>query len=182
MIRNLFRRARQGDAGPVRHILIASEGRAISDEVIDKAVDMLTQVHGGHVTVLTVARLWGTSFGLPNPGLRPSKAEMEVQKGNMYSALDRLKNAGIEADGHIVTTRTPLKSIRKHAVQKNCDAIIMGTDARRPWFVRGLMWSQEPYRVQANMPIPVHLVTPRDTQKGSAPRSTKRAALAGVKH
>jgi hypothetical protein len=117
MIRKLFRRAGQGNAGPVRNILIASEGRPISDDVIDLATSMY-HADGGHITVLTVARLWGTSFGLPNPGLRPSKAEMDVQKEIMFSALNRLEKAGIEADGHIVTTRHPSKSIEKQVQQR----------------------------------------------------------------
>lgn len=158
MIHNFFRRAQQNDEPQVvQHVLIASEGRPIKDEVINLAVDML-HVHGGRATVLTVARLWGTSFGLPNPGLRPSKREMDEQKDIIFQALDRLKEAGIEADGHIVTTRNPLKSIRNEASKKNCDAIIMGADPRQPWFLRNFMWSQEPYRVRALMRIPVHLV------------------------
>ncbi len=180
MIRNLFRRARQGTTGPVRNILIASEGRPISDEVIDLAVDM--HDGNGKVTVLTVARLWGTSFGLPNPGLRPSKAEMEVQKENMFSALSRLENAGIEADGHIVTTRHPSKSIRKQVTQRNCDAVIMGADLRRPWFLRSTMWSQEPYRVLAHSQVPVHLVRSGDRSARPARQAGKRAAMAGAKN
>lgn len=155
---NLFGRAGgPGDARPVRHVLIASEGRRFSDGVIDRAVDML-HVDGGRATVMTVARLWGTSLGLPNPGLRPSKREMDTQKDLMFDALERLEKAGIVAEGHIVTTRHPLKSIRKKVKQSQCDAVIMGADPCRAWFLRGFMWSQEPYRVRAHMPIPVHLV------------------------
>ncbi|WP_113913556.1 universal stress protein [Roseovarius dicentrarchi] len=175
MIAKLFRRAPQGGNGPARNILIASEGRPISDAVIALATDMLDP--GGTVTVLTVARLWGTSFGLPNPGLRPSKAEMQVQKDIMYSALDRLEQAGIEADGHIVTTRHPSKSIRKQVAQRGCDTIIMGADARKPWFLRATMWSQEPYRVSAGAPVPVHLVGP-ETPGAPPPRPGKRPAMA----
>ncbi|MBI6630589.1 universal stress protein [Pontibaca salina] len=181
MIRNLFRRSRKTDNGePVRHILIASEGRRISNDVIDLAVDMLHD-HGGHATVLTVARLWGTSFGLPNPGLRPSKREMDEQKDNMFQALDRLNAAGIEAGGHIVTTRHPLKSIRKQALEKNCDAIIMGADRRQPWFLRNFMWSQEPYRIRARVPLPVYLVCPAATPSGSAPRRRRPRRISVAK-
>lgn len=155
---NLFGRAgRAVNARPVRHLLIASEGRRFSDEVINGAVALL-HGEGGRATVMTVARLWGTSLGLPNPGLRPSKREMDMQKDLMFDALERLENAGIAAEGHIVTTRHPLKSIRKKVKQSQCDAVIMGADPCRPWFLRGFMWSQEPYRVRAHMPIPVHLV------------------------
>jgi nucleotide-binding universal stress UspA family protein len=181
MIRNVFRRAPQaGGPGPVRHLLIASEGRRIGDAVIDRAVDML-RVHGGRATVLTVARLWGTSFGLPNPGLRPSKREMDVQKEIMISALDRLHAAGLEAEGHIVTTRNPLKSIRNQVVNCQCDAIVMGADPRRSWFVRAMMWSQEPYRVQASMPVPVHLICPADPPPGPLRGKAKRSRMAAAK-
>ena len=182
MIRNLFRRARKaGNGDPVHHVLIASEGRSISDDVIDLAVDML-HVHGGHVTVMTVARLWGTSFGLPNPGLRPSKAEMDVQKEIMFSALNRLENAGITADGHIVTTRHPSKSIEKQVRQRGCDAVIMGADIRRSWFFRNTMWSQEPYRVLSRLDVPVHLVRPGDKPARAVRKTDKRPAIASAKH
>ncbi len=181
MIRTLFRRAPKADpSGPLRHVLIASEGRRFSDEVIDLAVDML-RVHGGRATVLSVARLWGTSFGLPNPGLKPSKREMDIQKEIMISALDRLHAAGIEAEGHIVTTRNPLKSIRNQVNKCHCDAIIMGADPRRSWLVRPMMWSQEPYRVQAAVTVPVHLVCPSDAPAGSPRKRSKRRGMAVAK-
>lgn len=181
MIGTFFNRKQQTDESkPVKHLLIASEGRPISDEVIARAVDML-QANGGRATVLTIARLWGTSFGLPSPGLRPTKREMDEQKENMFSALNRLEEAGIEVDGHIVTTRNPCKSIRKQVTQKDCDAIIMGADPRRPWFVRNMMWSQEPYRVQSGMTVPVHLVCPQESVGTSGrQRGSKRSSLASV--
>lgn len=177
----MFRRAKATPTGPVRNILIASEGRPISDEVIDLAIDM-HNVDGGHIMVLTVARLWGTSFGLPNPGLRPSKAEMEVQKQNVFSAIDRLEKAGIKADGHIVTTRHPSKSIQKQAEQQGFDAIIMGADMRRPWFFRATMWSQEPYRVLGRVQIPVHLVQSGDTPARSARTTGKGHKMASARN
>lgn len=157
------------------HVLIASEGRAVSDRVIIRAADLLPGGQG-RVTVLTVARLWGTSFGLPNPGLRPSKREMDEQKEIMTSALDRLEALGIEADGHIVTTRHPAKSIRRKLRKGSFDAIVMGADPRRPWFMRGFMWSQEPWRVKATMPVPVHLVCPDGSGPPPAPRRSLAAA------
>lgn len=160
MIRNLFGRSRSaGESKAAQNVLIASEGRRFNQDVIDLAVRMLLP-HDGHARVLSVARLWGTGLGLPNPGLRPSKREMEEQQENVFWALGQLEDAGVSAGGHIVTTRNPSKSILNEAKRHNCDAIIMGADPRRPWFIRNLMWSQEPYRVHARTPIPVHLVCP----------------------
>lgn len=181
MLRNLLERlpgrARRDGGAPVRHVLIASEGRRVSDEVIARAAGLLA-AEGGRVTVLTVARLWGTSFGLPNPGLRPSKREMDEQKEIMISALDRLDAMGIEADGHIVTTRHPSKSIRKAIRRGGIDAVVMGADPRRPWFLRALMWSQEPHRVAGSMPVPVHLVEAGGGRAGRAPSRPPRLATA----
>ncbi len=160
MIRNLIGQPRPaGESKAAQNVLIASEGRRFNQGVIDLAVRMLLP-HHGHARVLSVARLWGTGLGLPNPGLRPSKREMEEQQENVFWALGQLEDAGVSAGGHIVTTRNPSKSILNEAKRHNCDAIIMGADPRRPWFIRNLMWSQEPYRVHARTPIPVHLVCP----------------------
>lgn len=160
MIPNLFGQSRSaGESKAAQNVLIASEGRRFNQDVIDLAVRMLLP-HDGHARVLSVARLWGTGLGLPNPGLRPSKREMEEQQENVFWALGQLEDAGVSAGGHIVTTRNPSKSILNEAKRHNCDAIIMGADPRRPWFIRNLMWSQEPYRVHARTPIPVHLVCP----------------------
>lgn len=180
MLRLLTRNRTRGGGraapdGHVFHVLIASEGRAVSDQVISRAAELLPEGKG-HITVLTVARLWGTSFGLPNPGLRPSKREMDEQKEIMNSALDRIEALGIEADGHIVTTRHPTKSIRRKLCSGDFDAIVMGADPRRLWCVRPFMWSQEPWRVKAAMPVPVHLVCP----DGSGPAPTPRRSFAAA--
>ncbi|MBS3648334.1 universal stress protein [Pseudaminobacter sp. 19-2017] len=160
MIWSLFGRSRPTDNPPeVSNVLVASEGRRFSQEVIDLAV-RLVRGQGGRAQVLTVARLWGTSFGLPNPGLRPSRREMAEQEENILWAITQLENAGVQADGHIVTTRNPCRSILNEAKRKKCDAIVMGADPRRNWLVRSMMWSQEPYRVSGRTSVPVHLVCP----------------------
>lgn len=167
LLRNLFARSRPaGDLRVARRVLVASEGRRFTAEVIDLAA-RLAQAGGGQVRVLTIARLWGTSFGLPNPGLRPSRREMAEQEDNVSWAISQLESAGVSADGHIVTTRNPGKSILNEANRQDCDAIIMGADPRRSWFVGTLMWSQEPYRVRRSTQIPVHLVCPSG-QSGNA--------------
>ena len=159
-LRSLFRKSQSASKVEIeRRVLVASEGRRFNNEIIDLAAGMVRN-HGGHVRVLTIARLWGTAFGLPNPGLRPSKREMAEQEDNVAWAIHQLEDAGVSADGHIVTTRNPRKSILLEAKRQKCGAIIMSADPRRTWIVGNLMWSQEPYRVRRRAPIPVHLVCP----------------------
>jgi len=161
MIRALFRRRQPSDDQQgVKNVLVASEGRRFTQDVIDLAVRMVGP-QDGHAQVITVARLWGTSFGLPNPGLRPSRREMAEQEENITWAISQLERAGVMADGHIVTTRNPCRSILNEARRKGCDAIVMGADPRRGWFIGSMMWSQEPYRVRERTRVPVHLVCPQ---------------------
>ncbi|WP_157173738.1 universal stress protein [Pseudaminobacter salicylatoxidans] len=107
MFRNPFlRRPSRNVSQETPKVLIASEGRRFSEDAIQTAA-RLARGDGGSVRVLTVARLWGTSFGLPNPGLRPSKREVAEQEDNVGWAISRLEALDVEADGHIVVTRTP---------------------------------------------------------------------------
>jgi nucleotide-binding universal stress UspA family protein len=158
MIRNFFAQSRPPPEpdGPQK-VLVASEGRCISENVVQMAA-RIARGNGGSVRVLAIARLWGTSFGLPNPGLRPSRREMAEQEDNVAQAIERLEELGIEADGHIVVTRHAAKSILRQARQHHCAAIVMGADPRRNPLVASMMWSQEPYRVRRGAAIPVHLV------------------------
>ncbi|MDR2874574.1 MAG: universal stress protein [Methylobacillus sp.] len=159
MLRSLFKPAPQtaGDQPP--KVLIASEGRKISDDAIELAARMMRDQQDAEVRVLTVARLWGSSLGFPNPGLRPTKSEMAEQEENVSSAINRLEKLGIDANGTIVTTRNPCRAILKEAKRRGSTAIIMGADPRRSW-LGTFLWSQEPYRVSKTSNIPVHLVAP----------------------
>jgi nucleotide-binding universal stress UspA family protein len=161
LMRNPFARPRPANKQAPGKVLIASEGRRLTAPANDLALQM-ARAGNGHVRVMTVARLWGTSFGLPNPGLRPSRREMAEQEENVSWAISRIEDAGLSADGHIVTTRHPSKSILNEAKRQNCDAIVMGADRRRNWLIGSMMWSQEPYRVRGRTTIPVHLVGPAD--------------------
>ncbi|GAS89326.1 universal stress protein [Mycolicibacterium brisbanense] len=138
-------------------ILLASEGRPFTEDALKLAARMSLEGRG-RAMVITIARLHGTSFGLPNPGLQPNRREMAEQEEIVESAIAKLKKLGVPADGHIAITRSPRKSILKEARRCHCSAIVMGADPKRNPFVSSLMWSQEPYRVRRRSDIPVHLV------------------------
>jgi len=44
------------------------------------------------------------------------------------------------------------------ARRRRADAIVMAADPPLHWFVSGMVWSQEPYRVRRLASIPVYLV------------------------
>jgi nucleotide-binding universal stress UspA family protein len=140
----------------VRRVLLASEGRAIPKRAVDYAARFGAPVH-----VFSVARVWGTSLGLPNPGLLPTRKEWDEQRRLVTTAVKALRKRGVEADGHVLGTRKATRRIVGEAERLGCDAIVMAADPPRGRLVADLMWSQEPYRVRRRAKIPVYLV-PRE--------------------
>ena len=146
----------------VRAVLLASEDREIPRQAIDLAA-RIAKRSGAPVHVFTIARIWGTSLGFPNPGLMPSKREWEQQRRNAEKAVSRLERKGVDADARVIGTRAGAKRIVAEAKRRGCDAIVMGADPPRNRFVANLMWSQEPYRVQRRADVPVFLVVDQTT-------------------
>jgi hypothetical protein len=116
--RRRFGKARW-DAQPTQpaEVLIATVGVSIPRAVIRRARDL----SGGRpVAVLSIARMYGSSLGMPNPGLLPSKKEMSEQLGFVSEAIDKLERSGVESWGQVATTRRYAKTIgdaaRAHGV------------------------------------------------------------------
>jgi nucleotide-binding universal stress UspA family protein len=138
-------------------ILLATEGRPIPDAAIRRVIE-LADPAGASVRVLSIARVHGTSFGMPAPGLLPSRDEMRQQREIVTKAIKRLKRKGIDADGHVFGTRKATKTICQQAYLQECEAIVMAADPDRHRLVADAMWSQEPQRVRRKAKVPVFLV------------------------
>ena len=145
------------DSLDVRAVLLASEEREISRAAIQLAARMARRCRAP-VHVFTIARIWGTTFGFPNPGLYPSKKEWDTQRVNVDKAVSALRRKGIDADGRVVGTRAGAKRIIREARRLECDAIVMGADPPRHRLLADFIWSQEPYRVRRRADVPVYLV------------------------
>jgi nucleotide-binding universal stress UspA family protein len=150
-------RPERGESGPFTRILLASEGRPFTDAAIARVID-LARPNGASVRVFSIARVHGVAFGLPNPGLLPTKKEWEEQRRIVGRAVKRLERKGIDADGHVVGTRTSTKRILQEAELAGCDAIVMAADPDRNRLSGDFMWSQEPQRVRRRAKLPVFLV------------------------
>ena len=140
-----------------RRILLASEGRPIPPAAVARAIE-LAKPTGASVHVFTIARIHGTSFGMPTPGLMPSKREWAEQRDIVAKTIRRLERKGLEAGGHVLGTRNATKKILAEAKQEGCDAIVMAADADRNRFTGNMMWTQEPQRVKRKAKLPVYLV------------------------
>jgi nucleotide-binding universal stress UspA family protein len=145
-----------GHAAP-RRILLASEGRQITPAAVARAVE-LAKPAGASVHVFTIARIHGTSFGMPTPGLMPSKKEWAEQRDIVAKTIRRLERKGLEADGHVLGTRNATKKILDEAKKEGCDAIVMAADPDRNRFTGNMMWTQEPQRIKRKAKLPVYLV------------------------
>jgi nucleotide-binding universal stress UspA family protein len=144
------------DAG-TRTILLASEGRPISRKAVAKAARLATD-NGAKVHVLSVARIWGSAFGLPHPGLLPTARELQQQRDIVADAIDELKRWRIDATGEVLRSRSAAKVIAAKARERAYLGIVMAADPEPHWLIRGLLWPHEPYRVRRLAKLPVHLV------------------------
>jgi nucleotide-binding universal stress UspA family protein len=140
-----------------RRILLASEGRQIPPAAVATAVE-LAKASGASVHVFTVARIHGTGFGMPMPGLLPTKQEWAEQRDIVAKTIRRLQRKGLDADGHVLGTRNATKKILAEAKKEGCDAIVMASDPDRNRFTGNMMWTQEPQRVRRKAKLPVYLV------------------------
>lgn len=148
---------RETQATVHRRILLASEGRPIPPAAVARAIE-LARRGGGTVHVLTIARVHGTAFGMPSPGLLPTKREWAEQREIVSTAIRRLERKGIKAKGHVIGTRNATKKILAEAAKEGCDGIVMAADPDRSRVTASMMWTQEPQRVRRKARVPVYLV------------------------
>ena len=137
-------------------MLLASEEREIPMAAVDLAARIAEQSNAP-VHVFTIARVWGTGFGFPNPGLMPTRHEWDEQRLLVREAVSAFEKAGFEASGWVLATRRARKRILQEAARRKIDAIVMGADPDRG-ILGDFAWQHEPYRVaRRSKRIPVYL-------------------------
>jgi hypothetical protein len=117
-------------------VLIASVGIPIPSAVIRRAVELSD---GRAVAVVSIARIYGSSMGLPNPGLLPTRKEMDEQRTLVAKAIERLERSGVEAWGQVATTRRYAKTIVQAARARGVEHVLVLTPEMPRWrlFVEG---------------------------------------------
>jgi hypothetical protein len=116
---------RKLDAQPVepRTVLLATDGREpLSPGAIERAAALASPAG---VAVLAVAKIYGTQFGLPHPGLMPTKAEVDLRRGWIADAITALERKGVAADGQLAATRKPIKLIAKVALARSVEHVVV---------------------------------------------------------
>jgi hypothetical protein len=117
-------------------VLVATVGIPIPRDVLRQAVK---RSGGRPVAVVTIARIYGSSLGLPNPGLLPTRKEMDEQRALVAEAIDRLERSGVEAWGQVASTRRYAKTIAQAAVARGVDHVLVVTAEVPRWrrFIEG---------------------------------------------
>ena len=154
------------DTLEIRRVLIASDGRPIPRHVIEFAAELATsgRERKASVHVFSIARIYGTSLGMPMPSLLPTRREWAAQRELVASAVKALKRRGLRSEGHVVATRNATKNILKTAEKYYCDVIVMAADPPRHGLLSDFMWTQEAYRVERRSSIPVYLLEHRQAK------------------
>src|SRR5580698_11612987 len=111
-------------------VLIASNGVKIPGAAIRQALRLSA---GEPVAVVTIARIYGSSLGLPNPGLMPSRKEMNEQKEIVQHAVDAIEKGGSEAWGQIAASRRPSKTIAQAAAARGVQHVLVIRPEKVGW-------------------------------------------------
>jgi hypothetical protein len=104
-------------------VLLASDGRR---DFSQRAVAQAAALAGsGPVAVVTIAKIYGTQFGMPHPGLLPNKQELAERHGWVEGAIRELKKNGIAADGQVAATRRPAKQLAAVAQVRGVNVVVI---------------------------------------------------------
>jgi hypothetical protein len=77
------------------------------------------------VAVLSILKVYGSQFGLPNPGLLPTRREREEQLAIVQRAITDLEGRGCTADGQVAATRSAGRTIAKVARARDVRYVVM---------------------------------------------------------
>ena len=103
-------------------MLLASSGSPFSRAAVRRAYELAA---GEPVAVLSILKIYGSQWGLPNPGLLPTSREQEEQLAVVRRAIDALERRGCAADGQVAATRSAGRMIAKVARARNVRYVLM---------------------------------------------------------
>jgi Universal stress protein family len=103
-------------------VLLASSGSPFSRAAVRRAYELAA---GEPVAVLSILKIYGSQFGLPNPGLMPTRREREEQLTVVRRAIEALERRGCTADGQVAATRSAGRMIAKVARARNVRYVVM---------------------------------------------------------
>jgi hypothetical protein len=116
-------------------VLLAGLGQPFSPAAVRRAAELVDQAKRTTdipVAVLTIAKIHGSSFGLPHPGLMPTKKERDAQVNLLEDAIASLGKLGVKADGQVAVTRRFLRTIVRVAQVRKAEYVVMDDQGGSP--------------------------------------------------
>ena len=167
-VREAARAAPRPPPDPPRRVLLASTGTPFATEAVTRTIELATPEHAT-ITVLSIAKIFGTSLGIPHPGLQPTPKEWQAQRDIVEAAATVLRREGFEVRVQVARSRNAPKMIARWANAKNFHAIVVADPERPAWrrFVEGDL----KHEIERRCAIPVHAV--------AVPAPSHRSARAG---
>jgi hypothetical protein len=103
-------------------VLLASPGAPFSSAAVRRAWELAA---GEPVAVLSILKVYGSAFGLQNPGLMPNRRERDEQYTIVRRAITAVERRGGTADGQVTATRSAGRTIAKVARRRNVRYVVM---------------------------------------------------------
>jgi hypothetical protein len=127
-----FRRAGRFDPQPEQAaaVMLASYGMPFPKAAIKEALRLS---EGRPIGVITIARVYGSAFGLPNPGLLPTSKELAERRAEVEYAVRAIEARGVEAWGQVTASRRPARAIVKASRARQAGHIVVCTGVAPRW-------------------------------------------------
>jgi len=116
--------------------VVASSGEPFSKAAISRAGEL---AGSDPITVVSTLKIYGSSWGLPVPGLMPTPKERQQQLAIVKAAVKELQRRGYAVDGQVAATRSAGKTIARIAYARGARIVVLdgpGTKGGRT-FVEG---------------------------------------------
>ena len=103
-------------------VMLASDGR---QDYSRRRSRVRPPSPSGPVAVVTIAKIYGSSFGLPHPGLLPTKAELAERRRWVEAAVGTSESRRRDADGQVAATRRAAKKLAAVARARGARVIVI---------------------------------------------------------
>jgi hypothetical protein len=116
---------------PATVLIAAPMGDPIPTAAVRRAIELSG---GTAIAVVTIARIYGSAYGLMNPGLMPTRKEMDTQKTQVNKAISRIERHRVVAWGQVAASRKPVKTIAGVARARGArHVIVVRVEHTRRW-------------------------------------------------
>jgi len=155
---------------PRRILLVSVASSPITPDVIRQTVALAGPEHA-KITVLGIARVFGTALGLPHPGLKPTPLEWEAQRKITQDAADDLGLRGFDVLLAMARARNAPKLIGRWVRAKRFHAVVIPDPERPGWrqWIEGELTKE----VGRHAKVPVYAV-PIPAVSHATPRARQR--------